>query len=1297
MRQTRKIRRWMLAIAGGTGVAIVACPAYATFPGRNGEVAYRIYESGDAQQHAIYVGSRQLTFPQFPSYDFAPAFSRDGQRVAFVRQTSIPRGLYYEIMVVGTDGNNLRSVASSDMFPGIGGRPDWLGEPTWGYDGRLSFSVRGGTDSENGIWTIGVDGALTRTVAETYSLGPSWSPIDQELAYPCTFREDVFGLPIFDLCIWDDAKKERRQVEINPPGDIQSSHVAFAKWTPDGERILFQLDYSRNEGGRYVARQDIFSVAADGHGLTRHTDSGPDICPPSSSNGSSALTWGTASPSPDGGSFVATRATINLSSTSPNCAGEVREQDLYVVSMKGGKATVLVGGDRVTPDTDWQAIPSDLIVDVDDGHEHPLKGLKLELKMPSGTLGGYNTADGTYTFDGVPAGTYTLRATLTDNETATPAFDIRHNPEPDTPAWIETPVTVKSGATLATKLHFANASALTSTSVQTIADRERLSDMAAIYWRVRQYVDWVKDTLTPDTGETVEYYTFADVDPFPFCEGGTMDGFLCDTAVDCPGGTCAFDETARDAAYYQPGGSYVVLGPDVSRYQARDAIFDSAEHAEDEAPENGEWHEFTHHLYRTFVADHDCMATENHGGYLKNDDTCDSMDEGFASFLAARASHDIEGKKDSNYDDLYDLEAHIKAWMTDRDDDDVLISREDMAVAALYWDLTDQNVDVLDTEIIGDDGMNHRASYVDSEAMSLADLWALLTSKKPHTVRDLRVALGSPDITVDLDVDGVPDVAPLDEVFLMHGFHPVDEQQLAQAKKSRYDVGAAQRKDPTAPRNAAVGFSDHYILGVAGSIHDTFVPRSKTPLAAGANVAFTVTDASGRSLAGASVDLAIDHPGVENDQTRTVRLGAGTGSLVHLELPPYFDYLPPIDAPLPPCDPSTDVHVGVSVTTRVNGYVSTDTATFDNCAYLQAVAATTGPAALSLTSTFPDDDTPPASAIITSPTEMLIDGGTIGEWIVRLTCDDPVVADFASGCARIEYSLDGGPLTTYQQRIVVGGVGSHSLQYRSVDAAANQESFQAVDLDIAPIPAPSITGFSPTTGTFGTTVRITGTNLDRTTSVGFNGAAAGFTIISATQVAAVVPTGATTGPITLTTTGGTATTTANMVVLPLPTITSFSPSAGNVGTVVTVTGTNFETTTHAYINGAGVGWRVDSPTQVRLVVLDGTTTGRISIETEAGTATSATDFVVGVPTTTTTSTTTTTTVKGHKTTTTTTTTATSSTTTTTTKKQKPTTTTTVTAPSTTTTIPTCRPTGISCGRNADCCSGSCAGKTKTCR
>ncbi len=82
--------------------------------------------------------------------------------------------------------------------------------------------------------------------------------------------------------------------------------------------------------------------------------------------------------------------------------------------------------------------------------------------------------------------------------------------------------------------------------------------------------------------------------------------------------------------------------------------------------------------------------------------------------------------------------------------------------------------------------------------------------------------------------------------------------------------------------------------------------------------------------------------------------------------------------------------------------------------------------------------------------------------------------------------------------------------------------------------APTITSFTPTAGPVGTTVTITGTNLTGATSVKFNGVSAMITSNTATQIVTKVPTGATTGPITVTTPSATATSATNFTVTGAP-------------------------------------------------------------------------------------------------------------------------------------------------------------------
>src|SRR5262245_8209412 len=110
--------------------------------------------------------------------------------------------------------------------------------------------------------------------------------------------------------------------------------------------------------------------------------------------------------------------------------------------------------------------------------------------------------------------------------------------------------------------------------------------------------------------------------------------------------------------------------------------------------------------------------------------------------------------------------------------------------------------------------------------------------------------------------------------------------------------------------------------------------------------------------------------------------------------------------------------------------------------------------------------------------------------------------------------------------------------------------------------APVITSFTPTSGPIGTSVQINGTGFNDAPSpvsaVTFNGTAATtFTVNSDILITATVPTGATDGPIAVTDSEGPATSATNfdVTVGTAPTIASFTPMTGPVGTSVTITGT----------------------------------------------------------------------------------------------------------------------------------------------
>ncbi len=160
------------------------------------------------------------------------------------------------------------------------------------------------------------------------------------------------------------------------------------------------------------------------------------------------------------------------------------------------------------------------------------------------------------------------------------------------------------------------------------------------------------------------------------------------------------------------------------------------------------------------------------------------------------------------------------------------------------------------------------------------------------------------------------------------------------------------------------------------------------------------------------------------------------------------------------------------------------------------------------------------------------------------------------------------------------------------------------------IPTPTIVSITPTSASTGTTVSIKGTNFSGTgitvSSVQFGGvAASSYTVLNGIYINAVVPNGATSGNVTVTTSGGTASL-GSFVYIPTPTISSFSPTEAASGATVTITGTNFTGTgvsvsTLKFGGTAASSFTVINSTTITAVVASGTS-GSVLVTTSGGTA-----------------------------------------------------------------------------------------------
>jgi virginiamycin B lyase len=148
------------------------------------------------------------------------------------------------------------------------------------------------------------------------------------------------------------------------------------------------------------------------------------------------------------------------------------------------------------------------------------------------------------------------------------------------------------------------------------------------------------------------------------------------------------------------------------------------------------------------------------------------------------------------------------------------------------------------------------------------------------------------------------------------------------------------------------------------------------------------------------------------------------------------------------------------------------------------------------------------------------------------------------------------------------------------------------------VPTPTITAISPASGVVGRVVHIDGFDLANATSVTFDGIPASIGADSDTKIATTVPSGATSGPVVVTTPDGVA---SAAFTVPLPTISTVTPASGAIGATVRIRGTNLA---NATVTFAGTSATIvsDAANAIFTTVPPGAVSGPITVTTPDGTA-----------------------------------------------------------------------------------------------
>ncbi|MEM7343205.1 MAG: IPT/TIG domain-containing protein, partial [Chloroflexota bacterium] len=159
---------------------------------------------------------------------------------------------------------------------------------------------------------------------------------------------------------------------------------------------------------------------------------------------------------------------------------------------------------------------------------------------------------------------------------------------------------------------------------------------------------------------------------------------------------------------------------------------------------------------------------------------------------------------------------------------------------------------------------------------------------------------------------------------------------------------------------------------------------------------------------------------------------------------------------------------------------------------------------------------------------------------------------------------------------------------------------------------PQIIGFNPTSGPAGEIVTIAGVGFTGVSEVTFNGiAGTNLTVVSDTELQITVPPGSSTGLVNVVNAAGSDLSSGNFTVLVAPQISSFSPTTGLIGEIVTIAGSGFTGVSNVSLNGlAGTNLNVVSDSQIQVTVPANATTGLINVINPAGSDLSTENFIV---------------------------------------------------------------------------------------
>jgi TolB protein len=274
-------------------------------------VSLMVANADGSGEHVVVSGNISWPFGSPFPYRPSDSWSPDGSRISYLRNAN-------DVYTASAAGGDERRLTFDGVYKGV---------PVWSPTGLLlAYSAGPGLESTE-LFVVGADGTGPTQITHSPGMNdqPAWSPDGSSIAFYRRNQSELGAIYV----IHPDGSDVHRVADAVGPGT--------PAWSPDGTTIAFTTS-ATSAYSPYGSGREIYAVNADGSGVTRLTELGPQFVADSSP------TW-----SPDGDRLLFERARLGGPAS-----------DLYTMNADGsceGLLTPNVIGFGNAFGASWQPVP----------------------------------------------------------------------------------------------------------------------------------------------------------------------------------------------------------------------------------------------------------------------------------------------------------------------------------------------------------------------------------------------------------------------------------------------------------------------------------------------------------------------------------------------------------------------------------------------------------------------------------------------------------------------------------------------------------------------------------------------------------------------------------------------------------------------------------------------------------------------------------------------------------------------------------------------------------------------------